>query len=295
MAKEQAVKGLAAGCTIKQVPDEMLVAAAADAILENPANAPIASFAALMGAGEAVLDPQRLAVMTQKYWGSKGVKLTVSFLDNPNAATRAKVLKYANEWGKHANVSFTETASGGDVRIARASDGYWSYLGTDVRSIPRSQATMNLQGFTERTSDAEYARVVIHEFGHTLGFPHEHARPAVLALLDESKTIKYFRQTQGWDERTVRAQILTPLNERTLLGSNPEVGSIMCYDFPGQCTKSGKPIMGGADLTATDKSTVGSLYPKAVDPPPPPPPTGDVLVVTATGGGKTYSGTLRAQ
>ena len=54
--------------------------------------------------------------------------------------------------------------------------GYWSYLGTDVLHIPVDQQTMNLQGFTERTPESEYRRVVRHETGHTMGFPHEHMR-----------------------------------------------------------------------------------------------------------------------
>ena len=59
-------------------------------------------------------------------------------------------------------------------RISRGSEGYWSYLGTDIRLIPRNRPTMNLQGFTMNTSESEYKRVVRHETGHTLGFPHEH-------------------------------------------------------------------------------------------------------------------------
>jgi hypothetical protein len=59
-------------------------------------------------------------------------------------------------------------------QISRGSEGYWSYLGTDIRLIPWNRPTMNLQGFTMNTSESEYKRVVRHETGHTLGFPHEH-------------------------------------------------------------------------------------------------------------------------
>ena len=34
--------------------------------------------------------------------------------------------------------------------------------------------------------------MVRHEAGHTLGFPHEHMRKALVAMIDERKAIEYF-------------------------------------------------------------------------------------------------------
>jgi len=54
--------------------------------------------------------------------------------------------------------------------------GYWSYLGTDILHIPKNRPTMCLENFSMDTLESEYKRVVRHETGHTLGFPHEHMR-----------------------------------------------------------------------------------------------------------------------
>ena len=62
------------------------------------------------------------------------------------------------------------------MRISRGGGGYWSYLGTDVLLIPKNRQTINVQGFTMNTPESEYRRVVRHETGHSLGFPHEHMR-----------------------------------------------------------------------------------------------------------------------
>ncbi len=123
--------------------------------------------------------------MTTKYWGIEGKQFTVGFLDNPSQALRTKILSHMNAWSKTANVAFVETgdATQAEVRINRDRnpdpewDGYWSFLGTDILpfSGPNNQ-TMNLQGFTMDTADSEFYRVVRHETGHTLGFPHEHMR-----------------------------------------------------------------------------------------------------------------------
>jgi hypothetical protein len=46
---------------------------------------------------------------TKKFWRMHGVRLTVSFLDNPSR----ELLSHMNAWSKTANMQFTETASGG--------------------------------------------------------------------------------------------------------------------------------------------------------------------------------------
>jgi hypothetical protein len=136
-------------------------------------------------------DRRPLAVLTSKFWGARGVILTVRFLDRPSATLRTRLLAHLNAWATSANVKFVlTTARDAHVRIARASGregGYWSYLGTDILLVPKNQPTMNLEGFTDKTPESEFKRVVRHEAGHTLGCPHEHARRAIVALLDPAK------------------------------------------------------------------------------------------------------------
>jgi hypothetical protein len=258
------------GCTIRQLPRGQRFAAAMQAAAINPNNAPpIAAAMALLE------DPMRLTVLYSKKWATTGVDLTVQFLDNPDAETRRMILSEdigANAWEKVANVRFRETAGQGDVRLTRDGSGYWSYLGTDIKSIPAGEATMNLEGFTSRTPVSEYKRVVKHEYGHCLGFPHEHMRKELVDRIDPQKAYDYFMRTQGWDRREVDQQVLTALDERSILGTPADVLSIMCYELPGSITKDGRPIPGGTDIDPTDAEFALKLYPKAVEPPPPPPP-----------------------
>lgn len=256
-------------CTPVSLPEDEWIAAAFDACLENPCNMPA------LGLIDTIFDPGYIAVLTSKYWGSKGVVLSVQFLDNPDAETRRMILSDeigANAWGKFGNVQFRETTGQGQVRIARGQGGYWSYLGTDNARIPLNQPTMNLQGFTSHTEVSEYRRVVKHEFGHAIGCPHEHMRREIVNLLDPNKTIAYFQRTQGWGRAKVIQQVLTPLDEGSLLGPTPaDVTSIMCYQLPGECTKSGLPITGGDDIDPSDGRYIGGIYPKSIVVPQPPP------------------------
>lgn len=56
---------------------------------------------------------------------------------------------------------------------------------------------MNLQNFTMNTPDPEYRRVIRHEAGHTLGFPHQHMRWALVNRIDPAKAYEYFARTIG--------------------------------------------------------------------------------------------------
>ena len=256
-----------------RLPPELVVEAARVAVDIYPGNRPpLQQFATLVdGVGsDDIYPPLRIAAMTDKYWGPKPRTLTLQSLDGMNAATKRLVLEYANAWD--CGVRFAWTEGEGDVRIARDRSGYWSYLGTDIKLLRAGAATMNLQGFTERTSIAEYQRVCIHEFGHTLGFPHEHMRDELVAQLDREKTVAYFGRTQGWSRRDVELQVLTPLDRTSVMGTPPDATSIMCYMLPGEITKNGIPIPGGDALNATDLKFADDIYPLASSPPPVGPP-----------------------
>jgi hypothetical protein len=223
----------------------------------------------LLDTKEAAVTELRLAASMTRYWGSGGVRLTVSFLDNPPQALRTRILSHMNAWNRTANVAFIETHRDGNVRIARTEgDGYWSYLGTDIHEIPLDAPTMNLDSFTMQTPESEFCRVVRHEAGHTLGFVHEHVRRELVERIDRQKAIEYFRRKYGWSASMTEAQVLTPLEELSLLGTaTTDARSIMCYQLPGEITNDGLPIIGGTDIDPDDFAFAGKLYPRPKAPP----------------------------
>ena len=253
-------------CTPKSLPREHWIKAAERAVAVNPANHP--RLERLVRAMPGIeLDRLRIAVVTAKYWGAAGVKLTVGFLDNPPGDLRKRILLHMNAWAKTANVTFTESRTNPKVRIARVDQGpqagYWSYVGTDILSINAHEQTMNLEGFTMNTKESEFHRVVRHETGHTLGFPHEHMRRELVAKIDAQKAINYFGATQGWSPDEVRQQVLTPIEESSIRGTaHADPHSIMCYQIPGTLTIDGKPIVGGLDIDKKDYAFAGMIYPK---------------------------------
>jgi Astacin (Peptidase family M12A) len=255
-------------CTPKRLPMELLVRAARTAVEINPLNHP-PLYRLTRVLPEFKPTPERIAVVTTKYWGVEGVRLTVGFMDNPPKDLRKRILRHMNAWKATAKVRFLETRTDPQVRIAREggeNGGYWSYLGTDILHIPKNEPTMNLEAFSMSTPESEYHRVVRHETGHTLGFPHEHMRKELVDKIDPTKALEYFERTQGWSEEEVRQQVLTPLEESSLLGTTPDPKSIMCYQIPGELTKDGKPIVGGKDIDISDAAFAAKIYPKKSTP-----------------------------
>ena len=253
-------------CTPRVLPKHQWEQAARTATDINPVNHPPIERLVRAVPGFAPT-PAAIAVLTTKYWQSKGVKLGVKFLDGESAALKKRILEHMNAWAKTANVQFTLSNTNAQVRIARTAtgpmSGYWSYLGTDILHIPVGEPTMNLQAFAMETPESEYHRVVRHETGHTMGFPHEHMRRELVNLIDAQKAIRFFEQTQGWSEQEVRQQVLTPIEESSLLGTpHADPHSIMCYQIPGTITKSGKPIVGGTDIDKSDYQFAAKIYPK---------------------------------
>lgn len=259
-------------CRPRILPPSRHAAAAARAIAINPANAISHRVAARTPAGRRG-GPVRLALLVGRRWPASGVRLTVKFMDNPPKDLRSRILLHMNAWAKTANVVFTETRGAGQVRIARLDSpddvaGYWSWIGTEILEIPENEPTLNLEGFTMKVSEREFHRVVRHEAGHTLGFEHEHMRSDLVKKIDPKKAIRFYDVDQGWTPAEVRAQVLTPLKAKSIMGtteSDPQ--SIMCYQIPGAITKDGKPIPGGTDINAKDFAFAASIYPKKINAP----------------------------
>lgn len=255
-------------CSPRHLPRAEWPRAATNAIKQNPGNRPPGLEDDEAPQGN---EGERLALDVTRYWGDGGVNLTVGFIDTPDRALRDRILSHLNAWSERANVNFVASDVDPQVRIARwtaqdspGDEGYWSNLGTDILLIddPR-RPTMNLEAFTMNTRDSEFFRVVRHEAGHTLGFPHEHMRKAIIDRLDREKVISDFMASQGWTRQEVIDQVLTPLEEASLLGTpTAEEDSIMCYEISGALTLDGRAIVGGTDITANDHAFAALVYPR---------------------------------
>lgn len=94
---EEAPQASKVGCILKSVPKRLIVKAAETAMTINPVNAPVFGPVAAVAA-DLVMDPQRIAVLTGKYWGPTPRRLTVSFMESTPADLRTRIISHLNAW-----------------------------------------------------------------------------------------------------------------------------------------------------------------------------------------------------
>ncbi|WP_246008670.1 zinc metalloprotease [Chryseobacterium lactis] len=82
------------------------------------------------------------AVITNKKWPNGSI-ITVGFYGG-TTKVRNKVMQYAQEWSKYANITFKVITSGTpQIRVTfRSGAGSYSYLGTDALARPIDGETM---------------------------------------------------------------------------------------------------------------------------------------------------------
>jgi Astacin (Peptidase family M12A)/Bacterial pre-peptidase C-terminal domain len=203
----------------------------------------------------------RSAFEYKKMW-INGTTLRVRFLDGtPQQQAIAK--EQALWWTEHANLKFDfNNAADAEIRIAfDPKDGAWSYIGTDCLSTKKTEPTMNL-GFLDGGTAA-------HEFGHAIGLGHEHQNPSGGIEWNEPSVIRDLAgPPNGWDEATVRHNVLNKYRADQIRGTQFDPDSIMLYFFPASWTKNGKATKANEVLSAQDKAFIssGAAYPRTSSP-----------------------------
>lgn len=132
-------------------------------------------------------------VSRSRLWAPTHI-ITVAF-NGGSPALRQQIVSAVKAWTDVANIAldFGQSSANGtfrewsrndgvytaDLRISFDQEGYWSAVGRDSidPSITKpNEASMNFQGFPSDLPD-DWQAVVLHEFGHALGFEHEHQSP----------------------------------------------------------------------------------------------------------------------
>jgi serralysin len=245
-------------CIDKIVPRELIAKAGEVAIAENPLN----RVRTLPLIAEELAGANEMAIVTGKCW-LPGRTLKVRFLDGVEMM-QAKVMKYAQEWSKHANIKFELSSTpDAEIRISFLQTGSWSAHGTDAQlfwMFPENSPTMNFGWLNLASPDDEYRRIVLHEFGHALGCIHEHQHPAGDIKWDRDAVIKYY-SSLNWSETAIEHNIFNRYSRDISQYSGFDPASIMLYPIAREHTLNGFEVGLNSELSAMDKSFIATVYP----------------------------------
>jgi len=213
---------------------------------------------------------QPLSGVTNVMW-APGESVTVGFFSDETFVVTDKVKKYVKEWETYANIRFVylDDVSKAEIKVGFERDGTsWSWVGRNVLVNPSGFKTMNLGWLDSQTSETEFRRVVLHEFGHALGFIHEHQSPAAGIAWDKEKVYAFFGgPPNNWSRATVDNNIFYTYSKTSTNSSTYDPLSIMHYFFPADLTTDGSSFTMNTNLSIIDKNFSRQVYPFPLAPP----------------------------
>jgi hypothetical protein len=210
-------------------------------------------------------------------WNVKS--LEVSFKGG-DADLHQKIAEAAAVWSKHANILFDFGFNSSTqkyrewvpddvshIRVGFQAPGYWSLVGQDSQDleiIKPGEITLNLEKFDIQLP-SNYKGIVLHEFGHALGFHHEHQSPVADCDFDWETVYSYLAGPPNyWSKEKVDFN-LKKMPAGGLTYSPHDKDSIMHYSFPDWMFLSGKSSAcyteENNDLSEEDIRMAAQAYP----------------------------------
>ncbi len=197
---------------------------------------------------------------------------------------RSRIANAAREWTKHGNLKLEFGPSNApydcdstrryQIRIDFRYQGVWSMQGKgSVQLAAQAGPSMNFRGYhVAPPPEPEFSRQVLHEFGHALGFHHEHQNYEgdCESEFDWPELEKRLAFDPGWSPDQVRANIRR-LNDdgRYQAVGGFDLASIMVYPLGAWAFRRGESSPCYVDepnyvLSDQDEETMRSAYPDDV-------------------------------
>lgn len=206
---------------------------------------------------------QGLTAYSEKMWTpGEIIKYSVIDFNDKTESLKDTVQKYAEIWENYANINleYTNDQSEAQIRIGMQSGSSWSNIGRDALLIASDEKTMN---FGSLGIDAELnRRVILHEFGHALGFVHEHNGPAANIKWKKNLVYQYYAQSPNfWSRDLVDQNVMYKYSQTLTNYSDYDENSIMHYPIDPKLTTDYHIYPLNTNLSNTDKQYAAIFYP----------------------------------
>lgn len=217
-------------------------------------------------------------VDTSAVWSTR--RVSVCFLDGGPTA-RLYVAEVALRWTEGTGLQLDfgppgsprgcDRAAPSNIRVSFAGLGARSYVGKEARHIPAALPTMNLGQLDLAVFTPHDDSVILHEFGHAIGFHHEHQSPASVCEREFDWDIVYKRMAPlGWNQEKVDRNMrqLEPSTRYSTTSFDPE--SVMLYSLNRDFFRNDLPALTcfiakrNTIICRTDREAAATAYPPAV-------------------------------
>jgi hypothetical protein len=206
-----------------------------------------------------------------------------------NAAWAKKVIESVQTWEKYANIDFDimdydvimampspskeeyiqKFVNNCDIRVLVKNGDFqcWSYVGTTCRLKAQKGETSVLFSFgSYKIDDTWVSTTIIHEFGHALGFQHEHNNENAKIPWNKEAVYAYYAK-QGWDKAKVDCNLFASFTGAAFdQSAGYDSKSIMTYSIQnahvlGRETLGGYYVASNTVLSDLDKRGALKHYP----------------------------------
>jgi hypothetical protein len=206
------------------------------------------------------------AILTDARWVT-GQTIRIKFL-NGSSFLQEKFKKYASEWIMYANLKleYVSIDQYAEIRVSfdwKGDHTSWSNFGSYSSPYYKNQnePSINFGNFTDKTSEAHFSRVILHEFGHALGLVHEHQSPASGINWNKPVIYEHYRQQSNLSESDVDYSLFMKYRSDETNYTNFDPLSIMIYSIHYTWTTDGFSVRENRELSQTDKQFISTMYP----------------------------------